>query len=147
MLPGRTEDKVNPHSIFSKLCFLKAPVPVTVGTAIANRPRADPCKRNYRTRLLPWMGWRRNARQGKDAGREDEGPPFEGWAKTLPARTAALAATPEHGAPQVAERWRKRPNVTVFPGYSMIAVVAFHNTFQPLPDDVDRSCIRSRSTA
>jgi hypothetical protein len=25
--PGRTEDKVNPHSIFSKLCFLKAPVP------------------------------------------------------------------------------------------------------------------------
>jgi hypothetical protein len=25
--PGRTEDKVNPHSILSKLCFLKAPVP------------------------------------------------------------------------------------------------------------------------
>jgi len=58
------------------------------------------------------------------------------WAKTLPARTAALAATPEHGAPQdcraVAEE-AQRHRVT---GYSMIAVVAFHNTFQPLPDDV-----------
>jgi hypothetical protein len=51
----------------------KVPLPVTVGTVIANRP---PC-RSVRAGLphtAPTLdGWRRNARQGKDAGREDEG--------------------------------------------------------------------------
>jgi hypothetical protein len=64
-------------------------------------------------------------------------PPFKGWAKTLPTRTAALAATPEHGAPQIAEPVAEEPQRHRVTRHSMIAVVAFHNTFQPLPDGVD----------
>jgi hypothetical protein len=74
-------------------------------------------------------------------------PPFEGWAKTLPARTAALAATPEHGAPQVAEPVAEEAQRHRVTGNSMIAVVALDNTFQPLSTTLTRSCIRSRSTA
>ena len=64
-------------------------------------------------------------------------PPFEGRAKTLPTRTASLATTPEHGAPQIAEPLSETAQRDRVTRHSVIAIVAFHNTFQPLSDNAD----------
>jgi hypothetical protein len=49
----------------------RVPVPVTVGTAIANRPPCRSVQAGLPHTAPTLDGWRRNARQGKDAGREN----------------------------------------------------------------------------
>src|SRR6202043_2577282 len=100
-------------------------------------PRADPCERDYRTRLLPWMGGVEAHVRIRMQDTRTRDPSFEGWADAFPTRPAALAATSKHGAPQIAEpiaETAQRHSVT---RDSMITVIAFDHTFQPLSYDAD----------
>src|ERR1700678_869903 len=72
-------------------------------------------------------------------GMQDAGtryPSFEGWANTFPTRSAALAAAPQHGAPQIAEPVAETAQRRRVTRDSMITVIASHHTFQPLSYDV-----------
>ena len=64
-------------------------------------------------------------------------PSFEGWTDAFPTRSAALAATSKHGAPQIAEPVAEAAQRRRVTRDSVISVVAFDHTFQPLSYDVD----------
>jgi len=62
-------------------------------------------------------------------------PSFECWADAFPTRPAALAATPKHRAPQIAEPSAEAAQRRRVTWDSVIAVIAFDHTFQPLSYD------------
>ena len=65
--------------------------------------RTDPCERDYRTRLLPWMSGVETHVRIRMQDPRTRYPSFEGRADSVPTRAAALAATPKHRAAQIAE--------------------------------------------
>ncbi len=65
-------------------------------------------------------------------------PPGESGSNSVPARAAPLTATPKDAAPQRAEPIAKSTQRSQVFGYSMIAIVAFHDAFQPRPYFADR---------
>jgi len=64
--------------------------------------RTDPCERDYRTRLLPWMGGVKTRVWVRMQDLRTWYPSFEGRAYARPTGTAALTATAKHRPPQIA---------------------------------------------
>ena len=122
-------------------------IPVTVGTTIANRPPYRSVRAGLPHTAPTLDGWRRNARQGKDAGREDEVSIVRRLGEYASNSDGCAGCDGQAWPPQVAEPVAEAPQRPLVTRHSVITVIAFDHTFQPRPTTLTRSCIRSRSTA
>src|SRR4051794_8907548 len=65
-------------------------------------------------------------------------PPFEDRSQMVPSRFPSLAATAQYLPPQPAQTLPESSQHYDVSRHSMIAVIAFHDPFQPLAYDPDR---------